>query len=133
VGTIELSRSQTTPFDRNSAYVGIDLTLGLTVVGSHAIRIHMRRRRTECPSRLSTDLVRQVGVAQMPAARRPAFRSLLPKMSAVVFRTLTNHCEPQSVVHYFGEENLPTVSIGLNSQAWRGVAWCVVERRTDAR
>ena len=58
-----------------------------------------------------------------------ALRSLLPKMSTVVYRTTTSQWEPQNIVDYFGEENLLTTPIGLNAQA--GVAWCVVERRTD--
>ena len=48
-----------------------------------------------------------------------------------MYRTPTAHWEPQNIVDFFGEENLLTMPIGLNAQA--GVAWCVVERRTDVR
>lgn len=58
-------------------------------------------------------------------------RSLLPKMSTVVYRTPSTQWEPQNIVDFFGEENLLTSPIGLNADA--GVAWCVVERRTDVR
>jgi superfamily II DNA or RNA helicase len=58
-------------------------------------------------------------------------RSLLPKLSTVVYRAPSAHWEPQNVVEFFGEENLLTVPIGLNVQA--GVAWCVIERRTGVR
>ncbi len=60
-----------------------------------------------------------------------ALRSLLPKMSTVVYRAPSMEWEPQNIVHFFGEENLLTSPIGLNADA--GVAWCVVERRTDVR
>src|SRR6185437_8840472 len=60
-----------------------------------------------------------------------ALRSLLPKMSTVVYRTPSSRWEPQNIVDFFGEENLLTMPIGLNTQA--GVAWCVVERRTNIR
>jgi superfamily II DNA or RNA helicase len=60
-----------------------------------------------------------------------ALRSLLPKLSTVVYRTPTSHWEPQNIAGFFGEENLLTTPIGLNAQA--GVAWCVVERRTSVR
>jgi hypothetical protein len=55
-------------------------------------------------------------------------RSLLPKLSTVVYRTKTSLWDPQNITDYFGEDNLLTTPIGLNAQA--GVAWCVVERRT---
>jgi superfamily II DNA or RNA helicase len=58
-------------------------------------------------------------------------RSLLPKMSTVVYQAPTGNWEPQNIVEFFGEENLLTVPIGLNAQA--GVAWCVIERRTAVR
>jgi superfamily II DNA or RNA helicase len=58
-------------------------------------------------------------------------RSLLPKLSTVVYRAPSAHWEPQNIVEFFGEENLLTVPIGLNTQA--GVAWCVIERRTGVR
>jgi hypothetical protein len=60
-----------------------------------------------------------------------ALRSLLPKLSTVVYRAPAAHWEPQNVVEFFGEENLLTMPIGLNAQM--GVAWCVVERRTGVR
>ena len=58
-------------------------------------------------------------------------RSLLPKMSTVVYRTPSGDWEPQNIVDFFGEANLLTSPIGLNAEA--GVAWCVVESRKDVR
>jgi superfamily II DNA or RNA helicase len=56
-------------------------------------------------------------------------RSLLPKLSTVVYRAKTGHWNPQAIVDYFGEDNLLTMPIGLNAQA--GVAWFVVEKREE--
>ena len=67
------------------------------------------------------------GFASLP--EEVTLRSLLPKLSTVVYRTKTSQWDPQAIVDHFGEENLLTMPIGLNAQA--GVAWCVVERRTD--
>ena len=58
-------------------------------------------------------------------------RSLLPKLSTVVYRAPTGTWDPQAVVEFFGEGNLLTTPIGLNAGA--GVAWCVVERRDEVR
>jgi hypothetical protein len=58
-------------------------------------------------------------------------RSLLPKLSTVVYRATEHSWEPQNIVDFFGEENLLTYPIGLNAAA--GVAWCVVEKRTNVR
>ena len=58
-------------------------------------------------------------------------RSLLPKMSTVVYRAPSQHWEPQNVTDFFGEDNLLTLPIGLNADA--GVAWCVVENRSSVR
>lgn len=58
-------------------------------------------------------------------------RSLLPKLSTVVYRAPSEHWEPQNIVEFFGVENLLTTPIGLNSEA--GVAWCVVEFRDHVR
>lgn len=58
-------------------------------------------------------------------------RSLLPKMSTVVYQASSRNWEPHSIVDFFGEENLLTVPIGLNVDA--GVAWCVVEKRGEVR
>ncbi|MFG1782644.1 DEAD/DEAH box helicase [Rhodococcus oryzae] len=58
-------------------------------------------------------------------------RSLLPKMSAVVYRAPSKHWEPENVVEFFGEANLLTSPIGLNAEA--GVVWCVVESRDKVR
>lgn len=58
-------------------------------------------------------------------------RSLLPKMSTVVYRTATAQWEPHNLIAFFGEENLLTLPIGLNAQA--GIAWCVVRRLTPVR
>lgn len=60
-----------------------------------------------------------------------ALRSLLPKLSTVVYKAPTAEWDPQAVVDHFGEANLYTNPIGFNSAA--GVAWCVVERRTRVR
>jgi superfamily II DNA or RNA helicase len=60
-----------------------------------------------------------------------SLRTLLPKMSTVVYRAPASHWEPQNIVDYFGEGNLFTDPIGLNSQA--NVAWCIVERHTEVR
>lgn len=56
-----------------------------------------------------------------------ALRTLLPKMSTVVYRTSTRDWNPQAIVEFFGEDSLLTLPIGLNAAA--GVAWCVLERR----
>lgn len=56
-------------------------------------------------------------------------RSLLPKMSTVVYRTPTHQWEPLSLLDHFGQENLLTNPIGVNQQA--GVAWCVVEKHAE--
>ncbi|MGX9901305.1 DEAD/DEAH box helicase [Arthrobacter sp. SA17] len=58
-------------------------------------------------------------------------RSLLPKMSTVVYRAPGSDWEPQNIVEFFGEAQLLTIPIGLNTEA--GVAWCVVESRNDVR
>jgi len=58
-------------------------------------------------------------------------RSLLPKMSTVVYRTPSSDWDPQAIVDHFGEENLLTYPIGLNAKV--GVAWCVVEHHDKVR
>jgi Type III restriction enzyme, res subunit/Helicase conserved C-terminal domain len=58
-----------------------------------------------------------------------ALRSLLPKMSTVVYRCPSSDWEPHNIVEYFGEQNILTQPIGINTQA--GVAWCVLERHLD--
>lgn len=58
-------------------------------------------------------------------------RSLLPKLSTVVYQAPSENWEPQNIVEFFGEDNLFTSPIGFNSEA--GVAWCVVEKRKDVR
>jgi superfamily II DNA or RNA helicase len=60
-----------------------------------------------------------------------ALRSVLPKLSTVVYRTPTRDWEPQNIVEHFGEEHLLTVPIGVNLEA--GVAWCVLERHNEVR
>jgi superfamily II DNA or RNA helicase len=67
------------------------------------------------------------GFASLP--EEVTLRSLLPKLSTVVYRTRSSQWDPQAIVDHFGEDNLLTMPIGLNAQA--GVAWCVVEKRTD--
>jgi superfamily II DNA/RNA helicase len=52
-------------------------------------------------------------------------RTLLPKMSTVVYQAQQDTWEPTELVGYFGEDNLLTIPIGLNLEA--GVAWCVVK------
>ena len=58
-------------------------------------------------------------------------RSLLPKMSTVVYQAAGSSWDPQAIVEHFGEENLLTYPIGLNTQA--GVAWCVVKHSDQVR
>jgi len=58
-------------------------------------------------------------------------RSLLPKMSTVVYQAPSHNWEPQNIVDFFSEENLLTFPIGLNTDA--GVAWCVVGNRDKVR
>lgn len=58
-------------------------------------------------------------------------RSLLPKMSTVVYRTPTKTWQPEDIVDFFGEGNLLTNPIAINKK--QGVAWCVVERRGRVR
>lgn len=60
-----------------------------------------------------------------------ALRSLLPKMSTVVYRAPSSQWDTDAIVEYFGEDALLTNPIGINAQT--GVAWCVVERRTPVR
>jgi superfamily II DNA or RNA helicase len=60
-----------------------------------------------------------------------SLRSLLPKLSTVVYRTPTHQWDPQAIADFFGEGNLLTTPIGINAHA--GVAWCVVERRDQVR
>lgn len=60
-----------------------------------------------------------------------ALRSLLPKLSTVVYRAPSSQWDAEAIVPYFGEDSLFTKPIGLNAQA--GVAWCVVERRRPVR
>lgn len=57
--------------------------------------------------------------------------SLLPKMSTVVYQASSDDWNPDAIVDFFGEENLLTVRIGINSEA--GVAWCVTEHRKEVR
>jgi superfamily II DNA or RNA helicase len=58
-------------------------------------------------------------------------RSLLPKMSTVVYRAPSDEWYPERLVDFFGEDKLYTLPIGLNEQA--GVAWCVIEIRGEVR
>ncbi|KRF04696.1 hypothetical protein ASH00_13900 [Arthrobacter sp. Soil782] len=60
-----------------------------------------------------------------------ALRSLLPKMSTVVYRTASDNWDPHNLIEFFGEGQLLTLPIGLNEAA--GIAWCVVENRHDVR
>lgn len=60
-----------------------------------------------------------------------ALRSLLPKMSTVVYQAPSPQWDTDAISKYLGEHSLLTKPIGLNAQA--GVAWCVVERRTPVR
>ncbi|MFC7708659.1 DEAD/DEAH box helicase [Micromonospora lupini] len=58
-------------------------------------------------------------------------RSLLPKLSTVVYRAPTERWEPENLVDFFGEDRMYTQPIGLNTAA--GIAWCVVENRDSVR
>lgn len=58
-------------------------------------------------------------------------RSLLPKLSTVVYKAPSDGWDPQAIVDFFGADNLLTTPIGINLDA--GVAWCVVEKRDDVR
>jgi superfamily II DNA or RNA helicase len=60
-----------------------------------------------------------------------ALRSLLPKLSTVVYRTPNDEWEPENAVDFFGEDRLYTQPIGLNIDA--GIAWFVVESRDEVR
>lgn len=71
----------------------------------------------------------EAGFGSLPA--EVALRSLLPKMSTVVYRAPSSEWDSDAIQKYFGESSLLTKPIGLNTQA--GVAWCVVERRTPVR
>lgn len=71
----------------------------------------------------------EAGFGSMPD--EVALRTLLPKMSTVVYRAPSSQWDTDAIVAYFGEDALLTNPIGFNAQA--GVAWCVVERRTPVR
>ncbi|WP_437773473.1 DEAD/DEAH box helicase [Arthrobacter sp. KNU40] len=71
----------------------------------------------------------EAGFSSLP--EEVALRSLLPKMSTVVYRAPSSEWDTDAILKYFGEPSLHTKPIGLNTQA--GVAWCVVERRTPVR
>lgn len=71
----------------------------------------------------------EAGFGSLP--EEVALRSLLPKMSTVVYRAPSSQWDIDAIVEYFGEDSLLTFPIGVNAQA--GVAWCVVERRTPVR
>ncbi|MFI5497287.1 DEAD/DEAH box helicase [Actinoplanes sp. NPDC051859] len=58
-----------------------------------------------------------------------ALRSLLPKLSTVVYRAPSDEWEPENVVDFFGEECLYTQPLGLNVEA--GIAWFVIENRDE--
>jgi superfamily II DNA or RNA helicase len=58
-------------------------------------------------------------------------RSLVPKLSTVVYRAPSEDWYPERLVDFFGEERLYTIPIGLNPQA--GVAWCVIVNRSEVR
>ncbi len=69
------------------------------------------------------------GFTSMP--EEVTLRSLLPKLSTVVYQAPSKRWEPQNVVDFFGEDNLFTLPIGLNIDA--GVAWCVIKNKRDVR
>ena len=53
-----------------------------------------------------------------------SMRSLLPKMSTVVYRTKCEDWNPQSVIELYGEDHLLTLPIAINRQ--ESVAWFVM-------
>jgi superfamily II DNA or RNA helicase len=61
-----------------------------------------------------------------------SIRSLLPKMSTVVYRTPSSTWNPLAVVDLIGEERFLTApAVALNEPA--GVAWFVIEHRENVR
>lgn len=85
-------------------------------------------------SETAVDEQRQISDFEAGFASRPdeiAVQSLLPKMSTVVYRTPSTEWDPHQIIEFFGEDQLLTNPIGLNAQA--GVAWFVVQRRTQVR
>ena len=71
----------------------------------------------------------EAGFSSLP--EEVALRSLLPKMSTVVYQAPSSEWDTDAILEYFGEPSVLTKPIGLNAQA--GVAWCVVEHRTPVR
>lgn len=71
----------------------------------------------------------EAGFTSLP--EEVTLRSLLPKMSTVVYRTSSQDWEPQNLVEFLGEEHLLTLPIGLNQDA--GIAWAVVRNRSAVR
>lgn len=67
------------------------------------------------------------GFTSLPA--EVTLRSLLPKLSTVVYRAPRPRWEPHNVVDFFGEDNLLTLPIGLNIDA--GFAWFVIQKHAD--
>jgi superfamily II DNA or RNA helicase len=61
-----------------------------------------------------------------------SIRSLLPKLSTVVYRTPVDVWDPHTLIDLFGEENFLTQPpIAINEAL--GVAWCVLEHRQNVR
>jgi superfamily II DNA or RNA helicase len=85
-------------------------------------------------SETAVDEQRQISEFEAGFASRPdeiAVQSLLPKISAVVYRTPSAEWDPHQIVDFVGEDQLLTNPIGLNANA--GVAWFVIQRRTQVR
>lgn len=58
-------------------------------------------------------------------------RSLLPRMSTVVYKTNINDWDPESILELFPPEQLLTFPIAVNQQAH--VAWFVTENRSEVK
>jgi superfamily II DNA or RNA helicase len=71
----------------------------------------------------------EAGFTSLPDALD--LHTLLPKLSAVAYRTPTSTWNPTAVVDFFGEENFLTLPIAMNPIA--GVTWWVLERHRPVR
>ena len=69
----------------------------------------------------------ETGFTELP--EEITLRSLLPKMSTVVYRSQSSDWKPEAILEVYPEECLVTVPIGLNLRD--GVAWFVTEERTE--
>ncbi|MEC3977159.1 DEAD/DEAH box helicase [Amycolatopsis sp. H20-H5] len=69
----------------------------------------------------------EAGFTSKPAA--VTLRNIEPKLSTVVYRTQSDEWTPESIPAFFGDDVMLTQPIGINPA--EGVAWCVVENRSD--